>query len=690
MTKSHHILVLSATLFSMGSSIPLLASETESFERLLGQAETVADNVSIATSYSQPIQAAPAVTTVITAQQIRETGARNLIEILEFVPGFFIGHIAVTTEPVIGVRGFTSSFNQTILILLDGIPQNEYVFGDRLTKMGIVPIDIIERIEIMRGPGSALYGADAYSAVINIVTQHTPPEKNQVVVGAGSQRTRNARLFGGGRTSGFNIVGALEFRQTDGDETYFATDVQTNLDALFGTHASLAPSWANTHQGQFGAHLNISNPDTTLTLRAAQQRDIGLNVGLGGAFDPFGHIDTTTLEGLLEKTVNGLNWTAKGSLNMSFLRYALNDIHYLPAGTFGLFPEGVIAHSKFDEDTTRAQGTWSYTGWPAHRLTLGTGLERSHVRTRLDQRNYSIIDGMVVPMGSLQDVDDAPTLGALSFSRDLLFGLVQDEWGFHPDWTLTWGIRLDHYNDFGTIFSPRLALVWDSSSYLTTKLLYGKGFRSPSLLDRDARHIPSVAGNADLNPEKLNSLELAFDYRPQAWLTTRLNLFYQRTEDQIRLQNDGGATSYPENVGQQKGRGLELETKWTISRRTELYGAYAYQKNTDETTGADAGYSPHHQILARLLHRVQPWQFSIQARYVGRRNRIKEDTLPGVNTYTLVDTFVRRQIIPDLDIGLHIWNLFDIDAEESRFGTAFPSDTPLPGRTFFFDMIARF
>ena len=682
---------LPATLIGLSVSSPTVsAGDASPFESIVGNIEAVADNVSIATGYSQSIQTAPAVTTVVTAQQIRDTGARNLIDILKFVPGFFVGSTAHALEPVIAVRGFTSSFNQTVLVLLDGIPQTEYVFGDRLALLGIVPLDIIDRVEIMRGPGSALYGADAYSAVINIITRRTPPEKTQVVVGAGSQQTREARLFGGGRARDFNVVGAMEYRKTNGAETFIPADLQTNLDALFNTHASLAPGEANTHQGWFGAHMNVTGEDTALMLRTALGRNIGMNVGLAGALDPFGYIDTTTVEESLEKTLRGANWTTKVSIDGAFLRYEQNDAHYFPPGAFGYFPEGAIADTKFDESRVRVQGRMEYTGLPRHRLTVGTGAENGGFRLKSERRNFNVVDGAVVPTGPLQDTGDALGIGATSFSRNLLFVYGQDEWDFYSDWTLTWGVRYDSYSDFGNIFSPHLALVWNASPYLTTKLIYGRGFRGPSLLDTDAHHIPSIAGNPDLEPEKLDSLELAFDYRPSEQLTARLNVFYQRTEDQIRLQNDGGPINRPENVGQQKGHGLELEAWWNIDRNTQIYGAYAYQENTDETTGQDAGYTPHHQVLARLQRRSQPWLFSVQARYVGYRDRIAEDTRPTADTYTLVDAFVRRDIMPGLEAGLTVQNLFDTDAEEAGFGTTFPGDLPLPGRTFFFDVTVRF
>ncbi|MDV7393656.1 TonB-dependent receptor plug domain-containing protein, partial [Arthrospira platensis SPKY1] len=141
------------------------------FERTFGDLDTV----SIATGRAQSIQTAPAVASVITAEQIRDTGARDLIDILRQVPGFFLGETANPFGPAVAVRGFTSAFNQTTLFMVDGVPQTELVFGDRFTALGKIPLDGIERVEVIRGPGSALYGADAFSAVVNIITRREVP-----------------------------------------------------------------------------------------------------------------------------------------------------------------------------------------------------------------------------------------------------------------------------------------------------------------------------------------------------------------------------------------------------------------------------------------------------------------------------------------------------------------------------------
>ncbi len=655
--------------------------------------EDIAENiVSVASGYNQPIRTAPAVTTVITAQQIKDIGARDLWDVLKTVPGFFLGENTIQTEPIISVRGFKSSFNQTVLFLLDGIPQTNPVTGDRAAVLGVVPLDIIERVEIMRGPGSALYGADAYSAVVNVITRRAPPDQTQVTLGVGSQQTRDARWFGGGRASNFKIVGALEYRETDGNAPLIAADSQTILDGLFGTQASLAPSEANTHLRLFGAQLNVTSENIAMMLRTSLGRDLGMNVGLANALDPFGRVDITTVEGRFAWTTHRDDWVAKILLDELFYQSVLNNAHYFPPGAFVIFPEGVIASSDTQQYETRLQGTAEYTGWPSHHLSFGLGTVTGKTRQNSESRNYTSVDGALIPLANTQTIHDPNPLmfGGREFSHDLQFFYLQDQWTLVPNWILTLGVRYDHYSDFGDQFNPRIALVWDTSPYLTTKLIYGKGFRGPSLVDTYSRQAPAFIGNPDLDPERIESFELAFDYQFRPDLMTRLNLFHQETDDQIQIVNVGGLSSTPMNVAQQIGRGVELEARWDIDPHTRLYGSYSYQDSTDETTGTDVGYSPHHILYARLQHRQTPWFFSVQAWYIGQRDRGVQESNPPAKTYTLVDGLVRYEFTPAFEVGFQMRNLFNADVEDAVPGSALPVDIPLPGRTYYFTVTGRF
>lgn len=650
--------------------------------------------VSIASGYTQLEKTAPAVTSVITARQIKEMGAHDLFDILRTIPGFFLGRSAIGVEPIVAVRGFSSSFNQNLLVMLDGIPQNEQIFGNRFAALGRIPLDLIERIEIMRGPGSALYGADAYMAVINIITYRTLPLNQKLTLMAGANRTRSARLSGGRTLSGVHWVGGLEYAETDGDEPYLAADAQTLLDSLFGTQASLAPGYGNTHQQQVSGLLNITHEPLGLMLQFSQSRNMGMMTGVTGALDANGHVDTSVIESTLRWGVQTQDWLSSATLSNHFLQYYIHDGHYFPNGAFGgLFPEGVLASTKFVEKRIRAQGKIEYTGWRNHALSVGFSLENGSMRLDGETRNYWVSNGLILPLGSLQDIT-TPSLRSLNgshFTNDLQSFYVQDEWKIGSDWIMTGGLRYDHYSDYGDILSPRIGLVWSlPGTDLTLKALYGRGFRGTSLLDREAINVPSIRGNSTLKPEKLDSYELVFDYRPRDDFLARLNLFYHQTTDQIRLQNSGDYEYRPENVGQQKGHGLELEARWSLTPQTKLYASYAYQQNTDETTGEDAGYSPHHLALFQLQHYQNAWFYGLQARYVGLRDRLAEDSSPRADTYTFVDGIVRYQVNPTVELGLEVRNLFNDDAKDARFGTGFPDDIALPGRTVYFSLTASF
>ena len=681
-----HALALLATTAPLWGTPPVAAQPEGEFERTFGDIETV----SIATGRSQSLQAAPAVASVITAEQIRDTGARDLSDILRRVPGFYLGRTANLFEPVVAVRGFSSSFNQTVLFLLDGVPQTELVFGDRRTTLGKIPLDLIDRVEVMRGPGSALYGADAYSAVVNIITRREVPEQSQVVLSGGTHATRDGRALGGGRWGDVTVVGALEYHETEGDAPFIAADQQTRLDALFGTHASLAPGTAALGRQEFGAQINFTGPKTSLGLRVSDRRNLGLGTGVSGVLDPFGRVDSTVGEGTFKYREQTGDWAVNGFLDGVWQHYRMDDWHFFPPGAFGVFPDGVIYHTAFEQRALRAQNVFGYTGFRAHDLTLGLGAELGRIELQSERRNYRLSEGLILPIGPVQDTTGDSALGDTTFSRDLFYAYVQDEWTLHPDWTLTWGARYDHYSDVGATVNPRLALVWNARHDLTAKLLYGRGFRAPSRLETQARQISALWGNPDLHPEQVDALELALDYRPRLDLRTRVNLFYHETDDQIRLQNTGGPEFRPENVGRQQGHGLEVELGWELSRAIQFSGYYAYQDNTDETTGADAGYTPHHQALARLQTRQQPWLFALQARYVGTRDRVAEDPRPRPETYTLVDALARYTLSPHLEASLDVRNLFDADVQDAGFGTAFPGDIPLPGRTVYFSLIGRF
>ena len=158
--------------------------------------------ISLATGQRQPLRRAPAVATVITAEDIAAMGTDSLDEVLEAVPGLHVSRITVVGRSLYAMRGIysTGSINPHVLLLQDGLPITTGYTGDRGSLWGGFPLNNVSRIEIVRGPGSALYGADAYAGVINIVSKGAAElSGTQVALQAGSFDTAHAWLTHGGR-----------------------------------------------------------------------------------------------------------------------------------------------------------------------------------------------------------------------------------------------------------------------------------------------------------------------------------------------------------------------------------------------------------------------------------------------------------------------------------------------------------
>jgi len=202
--------------------------------------------VSIATGSRLPISRAPAVATVITAEDIASIGATDLDEVLETVPGLHVARSTLVSSPVYVIRGINLGFNPQVLMLINGVPITTVYTGSRGVAWGGMPVDNIARVEVIRGPGSALYGADAYAGVINIITKTTDDfTGTEAGLRAGSFHSGDAWALHGGKWGPVNVSAYLHVGRTDGPSQTIQADGQTGLDQLLGTHASYAPGRTN-------------------------------------------------------------------------------------------------------------------------------------------------------------------------------------------------------------------------------------------------------------------------------------------------------------------------------------------------------------------------------------------------------------------------------------------------------------
>lgn len=659
--------------------------------------------ISIATGTQQSIAKAPAVASIITAETIETMGATDIDEVLESIPGLHVNRTNFGYNPIYTFRGIHSTYNPQVLILINGIPLTNLFQGDRGLIWGGMPVKAIERIEVIRGPGSAVYGADAFAGVINIQTK-TEADINETVlsVSQGSFDTTVASFLYGGNWADFDVALSAEYLVTDGHEGRVEADAQTILDSIFDTSASYAPGNVNLSRENLDLRLDISNGDWRFRSGLQQRRDWGNGAGIAEALDPTSryksdriNADLTWEKELFEKD---LNLTAQISY-LSTSQELEEDLIIFPpgvilpdglGGTIGPYPDGFIGNPEVWEKHNRFNLTANYWGLDRHSIRIGAGYYHGDVYKVRETKNYGInpATGLPLPLTSgLIDVSDTPYVFLSEDDRENYFVFLQDIWKFSRDWELTAGIRYDDYSDFGSTTNPRLALVWSTTQKLTTKFLYSQAFRAPSFAETRAINNPIVLGNPSLDPETLESREIAFDYRASESLNLNINLFQYQWENIINFVPDTNApTSTARNDGKRDGMGLEFEAAWQLTEKVQLSTNYTYVDTEDQKNNGDkVGLAPHQQLFMKVRWDINnKFLFYSQLNHVMDREREAGDSRDNIDDCTLVDATFKYTINQHTEARFTVKNVFDYNAKEPSIWSNptpnIPNDLSLAGR----------
>ena len=652
----------------------------------------------LATGRKQTVSQAPAVASIVSAKAIREMGARDIDEVLETIPGLHVSFAAGGYNPIYQIRGISSNENPRVLMLINGIPITNIFAGNRSQAWGGMPVENISRIEVIRGPGSALYGADAFAGTINIITKnHTEIDGIEMGASAGSFDEYRGWFQYGGTISGWSTAFSTQILDTHGQHEKVEADFQSILDSnpLLLTNASLAPSSINLGRQSLDTRIDISKDEWQIRLGYQGRRDGGTGAGLFGALDSTGEADADRYNAdityLNKDSIQ--NWELKAQYSF-FNTVTKSDLVLLPPGTNtgpGVFPNGVIAEPDVYERHNRLDLSAFYTGINDHDIRIGAGFHHQAQYKIEEKKNFitalTPFGAVLVPLGSVVDVTNTTPFNQEE-TRKIYYGFVQDAWDFAPDWTLTAGLRYDDYSDFGSTVNPRLALVWQTSFRLTSKLLYGRSFRAPSFAEQFNINNPVAVGNPDLDPEIIDTYEIAFDYAASEDLRIGFNAFYYEMKDIIRFN-----PTTANNTGEQTGHGIELEVKWKATKHLSINGNYAYQSSEDEATNSDAADAPQQQLYVRANYALTPtWSVNSQLNHVMDRQRAAGDLRSDVDDYSIVDITLRaREIAPNVEFAVSARNLFDEDAFEPSLAPGLiPNDLPLAGRGFFVELRTSF
>lgn len=706
--KRHHWFCLSFMLiFGSGNSA------SQELDELSIEALFEVKVMELASGIEQQVNKSPSVVSVITAEEIKAFGAKNIQEALEMVPGVHVVPSSVVGMwPVVTFRGIFSNTNSQVLWLLDG-DRISYSVQGGFDQNFYLPVGNIKKIEVIRGPASALYGAEAFAGVINLVT-FDEAEKTVVSASIGSfeQRSITARsTFSIDPYWSLSLAGEYFERGSD-DSRIIDSDVQSFFDSLFGSNASLAPGGIDDDIEQTALSAKLSSEQWKISshfIYVDSPQMIGVSNTLGaGSFRK----STIWNHSIAYDSANRMsNWRFRPSMQLYEFSQETElevfpDGTILPIGGDGnvdfsssnlvTFPDGFLGFPSGDYKVLELDLPVHHLGFKDHQLRYSLGYRKEEVVTG-EIKNFGpgVIDGTqpIVDSSFLTDVTNTPFIFLEDTRREIFYISAQDIWRLSEDLEATLGVRFDDYSDVGSTITPRATLVWEPDDKITAKLIYGNAFRAPSFADKAIKNNPAQLGNPNVDNEELNSYEisLSYLYNKNTWLN--LNMYRYNAKSLIAFvpEEDNPTNSTAQNINELKGKGVELEMFWQVSQNIKVDVNYSWQSTDNDLAGQQQPFVPQQLAFLRVNWSFnETWQINLSSRGVMDREREDFDQRRKVSDYWLTSLNLQYNY-KNWNLNTAIKNLLNDDIREpSSVASLISGDFPMNERNGFIELSYQF
>lgn len=624
-----------------------------------------------ASGTQQTLTNAPATISVVTGDQLRREMVTDLSDALRYTPG--VTTIGNANEGEISIRGLPGSYT---LILVDGVRQGTRESRPNgsggMEQSFMPPPEAIERIEVLRGPASTLYGSDAVGGVINIITKKVSDVPTAGFT-LGYTKQQHDKYGDGMRATGYVSGPILEEKlgyqlwgsAYDRGEDRILNGTQGRENYELGGRITFAPNPSNTFRFDAGvARLrNESNPGRSLdeTSSDGVQFNDRSYVRLSQQGD---YAWGTTSFSLQRETGERTNYSGgvENPRSPEIVNYVLDGTASLPLGD--------------------------------HMLTFGA----QYIDARLTDQNPGLRDGVDREFTSWQYA---------------LF--AEDEWQVTDRFALTAGLRMDEHEEYGTHFSPRLYGVYNYSETMTFKGGVSTGYRTPEIrqiapgyayttggggcfygpadeLPPGSNPCAVMVSNSDLDPETSVNYEASVLYDNLSNLTASATFFYTELKDQInnervydangdlaRWSQDPNYTLFRfYNLDEARIQGIELTSVWQATDTLSLTGSYTYT-DSEQKTGTYAGLplnrTPEHFASVKL-----DWEAPVEGlttfaagNYIGSQInaglRIGDSGSPifkdgavvarKYDAYFTADIGANYQLTDTVALNAAIYNIFD-------------------------------
>ena len=642
---------LVATLALIASTC-VRAQEAEEVDEMSQFLELLEQQTTLATKTRLNSDFVPGMLSVLSAEQMQRRGFRTVWDSLASLPGV-LASIEETGMRSVSVRGIGKLFEPgKVKLLLNGEAVDASASATTGTLFDI-PVEQIERIEFIRGPGSAVHGEFAYAGVLNVITRKTG---EQYSVGAESTGGGNFSAIYSFGESGGDFSGNLNIAASSNK----GEDIEVDEDASPAGVASYAPGPINNKREFVSAILDL-NFDDLNALVQVQQANRGDYFGTSNLLPPDERqtvISDTLFSAVLSQPYS-IDDRLGGKWAVSLLQNDTekNKLFLGTAEAFGGLgsEDDIVADSKLGEDRVELMLNLQYEG-DIH--TLFAELSASEVTVSKSEQFINLDPVTRLPSPDFNEfpgpVDDSLDRGAVSI-------VLQDEYRIDDKLTLTSGLRYDNYEDIESAVSPRIALVWRRSEHHIFKAQYARAFRPPSLIETGG----SLSSSID--PETNDTFELGHIY-VDTELTLRNTIYYTKLDNLIVFQ-DTAPFGYL-NMGSSELIGYELEVEKSITDKWEILGSLSLQDYVDDALPAAAPW----MLKLGLGYMLTPSTgLHLQVNSVSARDRADGDPRDDFEQTTQADITLRTQNVFDVT-GLHLrWGVTNLLGDEIAYPA--PADT---------------
>lgn len=573
--------------------------------------------VLVSTRNEESLQTVPSSITVFSRNQINNLGLDYLHELINYVPGFqSFRQGESSAEYYHSSRGHRSSTtSREVLVMIDGVRLNREL--DNVFSVPMFSLHNVEKIEFIRGPGSALYGSNAVLGVIDITTTK---DKNQLELVIGENQVRQLHAVGAGSLWGWNWNVAINAFDEGGEnlavQDQFTQVISQSPDPRAGEDIQISFSRNNTK-------LNLLTFD-----RHAEEFYISGRLSADNNFVRHRHQQMGI--------IHSENWN--DTLKSEFTA-VVSENSFEPESFFGTFLGTGKASVDEDNIDLNINNQWSYSSDSS--LIFGLDFRRSDISDF--ELNTQNIGPIILYEESVRKITSA---------------YLQNQNQFDSGTKLTMGVRYDHYNGIDAELSPRVAVVHPLTSSQSLKILYGEAFRAPTVNELFIQNSAGVVGNPDLQPETIKTSEIIW-IKQWAQQVLTVNAFYNTIDHVISRDDTLAMPTFVNQSSPESFHGFELEysLQWGKPWLLTVNASSFHNLPDSDFRQADT-------LASFIVNYSQDnWNFNLSGVFSSERHYLTGPTLQEINSFWQVNAKWRYKISDRLGFYLKAKNLLDKDYE---------------------------